>query len=73
MSSLTEEKDIEAKMLRSANIVLSSGKKAIIALAGRGVGPEVASRILATHKTGDAFYKEILKAEKKFITTHRFW
>ncbi|MCP1714638.1 ATP-dependent Lhr-like helicase [Methanocalculus alkaliphilus] len=68
-----EEKEIEAKMLRSANIVLSSGKKAMTALAGRGVGPEVASRILATHTTGDAFYKEILKAEKKFIATHRFW
>ncbi|MDO8841756.1 MAG: DEAD/DEAH box helicase, partial [Methanocalculus sp.] len=68
-----EEREIEARMLRSANMVLSSGRKAIIALAGRGVGPEVASRILNTHTTGDAFYKEILKAERKYISTHRFW
>lgn len=68
-----EEKEIEARMLRSANMVLSSGKKAITALAGRGVGPEAASRILNTHTRGDAFYKEILKAERRYITTHRFW
>ncbi|MDG6251144.1 hypothetical protein, partial [Methanocalculus sp.] len=67
------EKEVEKKMLRSANMVLSSGKTAIIALAGRGVGPDAASRILATHAKGDGFYKEILKAERKYITTHRFW
>jgi ATP-dependent Lhr-like helicase len=68
-----EEKAIQARLLRNANIVLSSGKKAIIALAGRGVGPEIASRILATMADGDAFYREILKAERNFIRTHRFW
>ncbi len=68
-----EEKEVEMRMLRSANMVLSSGKKAIVALAGRGVGPEAASRILHTHAAGDAFYKEILKAERKYIMTHRFW
>jgi ATP-dependent Lhr-like helicase len=68
-----EEKAIQARLLRNANIVLSSGKKAVIALAGRGVGPEIASRILATMTEGDAFYREILKAERNFIRTHRFW
>ena len=68
-----EEKAIQARLLRNANIVLSSGKKAVIALAGRGIGPEIASRILATMTEGDAFYREILKAERNFIRTHRFW
>src|SRR5512136_800725 len=68
-----EEKAVQARLLRNANIVLSSGKKAVIALAGRGVGPEIASRILATLTEGDAFYREILKAERNFIRTHRFW
>ncbi|HVN65760.1 MAG TPA: DEAD/DEAH box helicase [Methanomicrobiales archaeon] len=68
-----EEKAVQARLLRNANIVLSSGKKAVIALAGRGVGPEIASRILATMTEGDAFYREILKAERNFIRTHRFW
>ncbi|MDV0444101.1 DEAD/DEAH box helicase [Methanorbis rubei] len=69
----TEEKEAEARMMRNANMVLSSGRKAIIALAGRGVGPESAARILNTFASGDNFYREILKAERKFVQTHRFW
>jgi ATP-dependent Lhr-like helicase len=68
-----EEKAVEQRLKRNANIVLSSGKKAIIALSARGVGPENASRILATLTDGDAFYREILKAERSFIQTHRYW
>ncbi|MGB8308515.1 MAG: DEAD/DEAH box helicase, partial [Methanoregula sp.] len=68
-----EERAIEQRLFRNANIVLSSGKKAIIALSARGVGPENASRILATLSDGDAFYREILKAERNFIQTHRYW
>ncbi|HUH78417.1 MAG TPA: DEAD/DEAH box helicase [Methanoregula sp.] len=68
-----EEKAIEQRLMRNANIVLSSGKKAVIALAARGVGPENASRILATLTEGDAFYREIMKAERSFIQTHRYW
>ena len=44
-----------------------------IAGLARGVGPENASRILATLTEGDAFYREILKAERSFIQTHRYW
>jgi ATP-dependent Lhr-like helicase len=68
-----EERAIEVRLIRNANIVLSSGKKAVIALAGKGVGPENASRILATLTSGDPFYREILKAERNYIRTHRFW
>ncbi|NLD57287.1 MAG: DEAD/DEAH box helicase [Methanomicrobiales archaeon] len=68
-----EERAVEQRLMRNANIVLSSGKKAVIALAARGVGPENASRILATLTEGDAFYREILKAERTFIQTHRYW
>lgn len=68
-----EERAVEQRLLKNANIVLSSGKKAVIALSARGVGPESASRILATLTDGDAFYREILKAERNFIQTHRYW
>jgi Lhr-like helicases len=68
-----EERALEQRLLRNANIVLSSGKKAVVALSARGVGPENASRILATLSDGDAFYREILKAERTFIQTHRYW
>jgi ATP-dependent Lhr-like helicase len=68
-----EERALEQRLMKNANIVLSSGKKAVIALSARGVGPETASRILATLTDGDAFYREILKAERTFIQTHRYW
>ncbi|HJJ27917.1 MAG TPA: DEAD/DEAH box helicase [Methanocorpusculum sp.] len=69
----TEEKEARDRMMRNANMVLSSGKKAVIALSGRGVGPEAAARILGTFAAGDNFYREILKAERKFVQTHRYW
>jgi ATP-dependent Lhr-like helicase len=68
-----EEKAVESRLIRNANIVLSGGKKAVIALAAKGVGPEIASRILATLAEGDAFFKEILKAERNYIRTRRYW
>jgi ATP-dependent Lhr-like helicase len=68
-----EEQAVEQRLMKNANIVLSSGKKAVIALSARGVGPENASRILATLTDGDGFYREILKAERNFIQTHRYW
>ncbi|HJJ48006.1 MAG TPA: DEAD/DEAH box helicase [Methanocorpusculum sp.] len=69
----TGEKEAAERMLRNANMVLSSGTKAIVALSGRGVGPEAAARILGTFAVGDNFYREILKAERKFVQTHRYW
>jgi ATP-dependent Lhr-like helicase len=69
----SEEKAVEARLMRNANIVLSGRKKAVLALAGKGIGPENASRILATLTEGDAFYKEILKAERNYIRTRRYW
>jgi ATP-dependent Lhr-like helicase len=68
-----EERAVELRLVRNANIVLSGGKKAVIALAAKGVGPEIASRILATLTEGDAFFREILKAERNYIRTHRYW
>lgn len=68
-----EDRAAEARLLRNANLVLSSGKKAVIALAARGVGPENASRILSTLTDGNAFYAEIIRAERNYIRTRKFW
>ncbi len=68
-----EDRTVEIRLVRNANIVLSSGKKAVIALSARGVGPENTSRILSTLAEGDLFYREILKAERNYIKTNRFW
>lgn len=68
-----EERALAQRLLRNANIVLSGGKKAVTALAARGVGPENASRILSTLAEGDGFYHEIIRAERNYIRTRRFW
>ncbi len=68
-----EERVIDKRLLKNANIVLSSGKKAVVALSARGVGPKNTSRILSTMAEGDDFYREIMKAERNFIQTHRYW
>ncbi len=58
----------------SASLVQTSGRKAIIAMSGRGVGPTTAIRILRHfHRTEEEFYTEILKAEREYARTRMFW
>jgi ATP-dependent Lhr-like helicase len=59
---------------RTADLVLSYGKKAIIALQTRGVGPETAFRILGRmHPNEDDFYTDLLKAKIQYLRTKPFW
>ncbi len=62
------------RVKHSADIMIVYGKKGATALAGRGVGPQTSARILARmHRNDDEFYKDILKAEREFIRTKKFW
>ncbi|MBD3193145.1 MAG: DEAD/DEAH box helicase [Candidatus Heimdallarchaeota archaeon] len=69
-----EQKALERGFKR-ADLVIASGKKAIIALAARGVGPRSASKVLEkSHSRGDyEFYSEIIQAEKEYSRTRPFW
>ncbi len=59
---------------RSADLVLSYGKKAITALEVKGVGPETASRILGKmHAKEDEFYMDLLKAKIQYLRTREYW
>ncbi len=59
---------------RSADLVLSYGRRAIVAQCVYGIGPQTASRILARmHDDEKRFYKDLLEAKLKFITTRPFW
>jgi ATP-dependent Lhr-like helicase len=59
---------------RTADLVLSYGRKAVVALEVRGVGPETASRVLGKmHPREDEFYMDLLKAKIQYLRTREFW
>ncbi len=59
---------------KRADLFLTYRKKACIALAGKGVGPTTAGRILAKpYKDEDHFLQAILQAERQFFKTRKFW
>jgi ATP-dependent helicase Lhr and Lhr-like helicase len=59
---------------RKADLILSYGKDAVRALQVKGVGPEMASRILGKmHSQEDGFYMDLLKAKVQYLRTREFW
>ena len=76
------ERERVKRVYRNANLVLSYGIPAVIALAARGVGPEVAARVLRRFKHSfnalepddeHDLYRAILEEERKYARTRRFW
>lgn len=69
-----EEKKDTQRIIRIANLINENGKKACMTLAGRGIGPDAASRILRTmHTDEDEFLRDILGAEVLYAKNKRFW
>ncbi|MFX1510032.1 MAG: DEAD/DEAH box helicase [Promethearchaeota archaeon] len=70
-----DEKKALRKGRENAEVVLNYGKPALIAMAGRGIGPTVVKRILAgSHERPESeFYRLILESEKQFIRTREWW
>jgi ATP-dependent Lhr-like helicase len=68
------EVKVLAKARRSADLVLSYGRRAVIAQCVYGIGPQTASRVLAKmHDEERDFYKDLLESKLRFITTRPFW
>jgi ATP-dependent Lhr-like helicase len=70
------------RLHKNASLVLRYGKPAIMALAGRGIGPDTAVRILRRYSPLDLrkseevenrFLADILKAELTYARTRGFW
>ncbi|MBQ4368988.1 MAG: ATP-dependent helicase, partial [Candidatus Methanomethylophilus sp.] len=68
------QKNLEKRILKNANLVNSYGGGAALVLAGRGIGPEVAARILAKmHADEDSLLRDIMASEINYARTKQFW
>ena len=62
------------RAFKSASLVQSHGKQAVVALAARGVGPRNAARIInKLREDEDEFYRDILSREREYARTRSFW
>ena len=69
-----EEEELIIRAKRSADLMLAYGKNAALALSGRGIGPQTASRVLAKMQTEEEdLLRDILEAERTYARTRRFW
>ena len=65
---------MDAKLRKNASLVNSYGSTAALVLAGRGIGPEVAGRILAKmHPDEDDLLRDIMASEVNYARTKQFW
>ncbi|RLE55332.1 MAG: hypothetical protein DRJ26_00905, partial [Candidatus Methanomethylicota archaeon] len=68
------EQDEVEKFRKTVGLIMTYGKKAIIALSAKGIGPTVAARILRKyHEDEEDFYLDILEAEKQYLRTRPYW
>lgn len=68
----------EGKMLKkfeeTAELFINYGNKSVFVMAGYGIGPTTAKRILGKmHKTENELLRDIIAAERQFISTRVFW
>jgi len=70
----SEDRRRTKRVYRNANLVLTYGKAAAVTLASRGLGPETAARLMRNLRRDETdFYRDILKAEREYARTKRFW
>jgi ATP-dependent helicase Lhr and Lhr-like helicase len=76
-----ENKEVQ-RLHKNASLVLSYGKFAVLALVGRGIGPDTAARILGRYNKLELvkseervikFLRDILQAELQYAKTRGFW
>jgi ATP-dependent Lhr-like helicase len=69
-----DEQKILVNIRRHADIILSYGKKGVIALQVHGIGPQTAARLLAKmHYTDQEFFHDLLEAKLLYVRTRRYW
>ncbi len=56
-----------------ASLINNFGQRAIVVLAGYGIGADTAARILRDQVDDADIYNNIYKAERQYVTTRSFW
>ncbi|MDS0259299.1 DEAD/DEAH box helicase [Haloarcula sp. S1CR25-12] len=69
-----EQERMTERAYRAGSLVQTHGKRAVVALAARGVGPHNAARIInRLREDEDEFYRDILRQEREYARTQSFW
>jgi ATP-dependent Lhr-like helicase len=68
-----EEKKQFDKVWKTASLINTFGTSAFKVLAGHGVGPDTAARILRDYVSEFELYKNIYQAERSYVMTRGFW
>ena len=62
------------RMIKNAHLVREHGITAVMVMAARGVGPEIASRILeVSYLNEDDLIRRLLNAETDFAKNRQYW
>lgn len=56
-----------------ASLVNNFGKKALIVIAGHGIGADTAARVLRNYVDDEQMYRSIYEAERQYVITRGFW
>ena len=56
-----------------ASLINNFGRRALIVLAGYGIGADTAARILRNYVDDNEIYRNIYEAERQYVMTRRFW
>jgi ATP-dependent Lhr-like helicase len=69
-----DDRDLLTKSRKTADMVLSYGRRAVEALMVRGVGPVTSYQVLSRmHQDEKAFYSDLLKAKIQYMKTRQYW
>jgi ATP-dependent Lhr-like helicase len=69
-----DEKETLTRGRKTADMVLSYGRKAVEALMVRGVGPVTTYQVLSRmHQNEKALYSDLLKAKIQYMKTRQYW
>jgi len=69
----TDENHKFDRAWKVASLINNFGRKALIVLAGYGIGADTAARILRNYIDDEVIYRNIYEAERQYVMTRGFW